>query len=110
MSNDGGSDAGGDPTTFEMGWRNADGSVGRTVLYTTTICSNLWAPSVAVDVQGRIHIAHFQGGELKVQYLQFGALIGAGPPGRDVDSRVNIPYQFADRLFGLRAACSRSRS
>jgi hypothetical protein len=72
MTADGGSAVGGDPTTFEMGWINADGTVGRTVLDTNTISSNLWAPSVTVDVQGRIHVAHFQGGELKVQYLQFG--------------------------------------
>ena len=53
MSTDGGT-ASNDPTTFEMGWRNADGSAGRTVLYTTTMTSDYWAPRFALDVQGKI--------------------------------------------------------
>ena len=70
---DGGSSDAGDPTTFEMGWRNADGSVGRTVLYTTTITSSRWAPSVALDTQGGLHVAHFEGsGNSTVRYLRFG--------------------------------------
>jgi hypothetical protein len=72
-SNDGGTLTAGDPTTFELGWRNADGSVGRTVLFTTTISSVRWAPSVAVDVQGRIHVAAYEGvGNPTLRYLLFG--------------------------------------
>ena len=73
VGNDGGITTAGDPTTFEMGWRNADGSVGRTVLFTTTISSNRWPASVAVDVQGRIHLADYEGlANPTLRYLLFG--------------------------------------
>jgi hypothetical protein len=73
VGNDGGITTAGDPTTFEMGWRNADGSVGRTVLFTTTISSNRWQASVAVDVQGRIHLADDEGlANPTLRYLLFG--------------------------------------
>jgi hypothetical protein len=72
MSTDGGS-AGNDPTTFEMGWRNTDGTAGSARLYTTTISSDRWVPAVTLDVQGRIHIALYDGlATSTVRYLQFG--------------------------------------
>jgi hypothetical protein len=72
MSTDGGS-ASTDPTTFEMGWRNTDGTTGSARLYTTTISSDRWLPAVTLDVQGRIHIALYDGlATSTVRYLQFG--------------------------------------
>ena len=70
---DGGNTASNDPTTFEMGWRNADRSAGRTVLYTTTITSDYWAPRFALDVQGKIHVALTEASPTPtLRYLQFG--------------------------------------
>ncbi len=62
-----------DETTLEMAWRNDDGTVGRAELLKTQVSFGGWMPSVAIDVQGKIHVALYDRiDKTTVRYLQIG--------------------------------------